>query len=360
MCPATANFRPRHLRTSVCRSYATTRSDRPTSSSLLSQTLDDRHHATHRQEYVGPFQLGLIPPTSRDGKKLKKWSELSTAGKVARTTARTTNLAVILAGAGFSAVLIYALTSELFSKNSPTVLYGQACEKLRASPQLARVLEGPLVFHNNPPSAIRPRHRNHHVSSQLVVDPHGREHMLLHFYVQGRTPGSAPPADAESNSYIGSAVDWTKETASRLSDTTLDEFVEGLKARTERAKHAAKDLFKFLSGESLPQAPVPQPIKQEVKHEEPKGWTSSFTGLFSGLRGVSRGASDGKGDAPDLHGQTEGEAHADLVMDDQGYFQFRYLFVDVPNSQNWNSKRIFIERANGVRDNEPLISWRHS
>lgn len=54
--------------------------------------------------------------------------------KVARTTARTTNLAVILVGAGLSAVLIYALTSELFSKNSATVLYGQACEKVKASP----------------------------------------------------------------------------------------------------------------------------------------------------------------------------------------------------------------------------------
>ena len=59
------------------------------------------------------------------------------ANEVARTTARTTNLAVILVGAGLSAVLIYALTSELFSKNSATVLYGQACEKVKASPAVS-------------------------------------------------------------------------------------------------------------------------------------------------------------------------------------------------------------------------------
>jgi len=50
-----------------------------------------------------------------------------------RTTARTTNLGVILLGAGLSALLIYSLTSELFSKNSPTVLYGDACERIKQS-----------------------------------------------------------------------------------------------------------------------------------------------------------------------------------------------------------------------------------
>ena len=54
---------------------------------------------------------------------------------VVRTTARTSNLLVILAGAGFSIVLIYALTSELFSPNSPTVLYDKACKLIKASPQ---------------------------------------------------------------------------------------------------------------------------------------------------------------------------------------------------------------------------------
>ena len=51
----------------------------------------------------------------------------------ARATARTTNLLVIIFGAGFSAMLVYALTSELFSKNSPTVLHGQACELIKSS-----------------------------------------------------------------------------------------------------------------------------------------------------------------------------------------------------------------------------------
>ena len=53
-----------------------------------------------------------------------------------RATARTTNLTVILFGAGLTTVLIYALTSELFSRNSPTVLYNEACERIKSSPRV--------------------------------------------------------------------------------------------------------------------------------------------------------------------------------------------------------------------------------
>jgi TIM21 len=53
-----------------------------------------------------------------------------------RATARTTNLTVILLGAGLTTVLVYALTSELFSRNSPTVLYNEACEHITSSPRV--------------------------------------------------------------------------------------------------------------------------------------------------------------------------------------------------------------------------------
>ena len=65
------------------------------------------------------------------------WIGVRVRCTVMRTTARTTNLAVILAGAGLSIVLIYALTSELFSRNSPTVLYNKACELIKSSPQVS-------------------------------------------------------------------------------------------------------------------------------------------------------------------------------------------------------------------------------
>jgi import inner membrane translocase subunit TIM21 len=139
-----------------CSRHFATHRDTPTyaqpgvsSSSLLSQALDQRQR-TRREESVGPFQLGLSQPSFGEG-TTRKWSELSPKGKgqslnfvsvsrelsnvisAMRATARTTNLTVILFGAGLTTVLVYALTSELFSRNSPTVLYNEACERIKAS-----------------------------------------------------------------------------------------------------------------------------------------------------------------------------------------------------------------------------------
>lgn len=133
------------------RNYATHRD--ALDPSLLSQSLDTKQGPA--RESVGPFKLGLSQTQLAQQPKVKKWSELSTTGKgvficfecclysadrftvlVQRTTERTTNLTVILLGAGLSAVLIYCLTSELFSKNSPTVLHNDACDRINASPQV--------------------------------------------------------------------------------------------------------------------------------------------------------------------------------------------------------------------------------
>ena len=72
--------RSRCVHHTACRSYAT-RNDRVAASSLLSSALQQKQRENRGEDYVGPFQLGLIPPTPRGGGNTKKWSELSTAGK---------------------------------------------------------------------------------------------------------------------------------------------------------------------------------------------------------------------------------------------------------------------------------------
>jgi hypothetical protein len=54
-------------------------------------------------------------------------------GLVWRTTQQTGNLAVIVVGGGLFVLLTFALTTELFATNSPSVLYSQAVDKIRAS-----------------------------------------------------------------------------------------------------------------------------------------------------------------------------------------------------------------------------------
>jgi import inner membrane translocase subunit TIM21 len=92
---------------------------------------------------VGPFPMGN---GGRD-KTWKKWRDLNIAGKrestaavsleltrqVGRTTRQTGNLTVVILGGGLFVVLTIALTTELFAKNSPSVLYSQAVDMIRES-----------------------------------------------------------------------------------------------------------------------------------------------------------------------------------------------------------------------------------
>ncbi|KAJ7129975.1 TIM21-domain-containing protein [Mycena crocata] len=311
--------------------------------SLLSQSLD-----RNTRQDKGPFQLGLgLGQTPvQTGEKVPKWSELSTAGKVKRTTARTTNLTVILIGAGLSSVLIYCLTSELFSKNSPSVLYDDACDRIKASPRLAKLLEGPPRFHLDPPAAVRPRHRNRHVSSSIRVDATGREHMFLNFYIQ-----SQPKKPSFSESISG----WTQDKLSLLAEISLDDFMGWTRETALVAWDRSKEAFKFLSGAP----PLPPPTdtwstdaRDAERKDEGRG---GFMGMFSSLRG--RGTSVESRPETDGRVFTEGEVHANFVKNNQGNFVLRYIIVDLPNSRARNSVRVFVERAAGVRDNEPVMRW---
>ncbi|KAJ7693703.1 TIM21-domain-containing protein [Mycena rosella] len=312
-------------------------------SSLLSQSLDQ-----NSKQDKGPFQLGLGlgQPAVQTGEKIPKWSELSTAGKVKRTTARTTNLTVILVGAGLSAVLIYCLTSELFSKNSPSVLYDDACERIKASPRLAKYLDGPPRFHLDPPAAARPRHRNRHVSSSIRVDTSGREHMFLNFYIQ-----TEPPKASFAESLSG----WTQDKFSFLTEMTLDD----LKARAQESASVAwdrsKEAFKFLSGAPSPPSPTdawPADARDADRKTETRG---GFMGMFSSLRGPRTSVES----RPEVDGRvfSEGEVHVNFVKNNEGNFIPRYIIVDLPNSRARNSVRVFVERAAGVRDSEPVMRW---
>lgn len=176
--------------------------------------------------------------------------------------------------------------------------------------------------------------------------------MLLHFFVQARPPGSGAYAD-DDVSYLHRASAWATRAVSSISDMTMDEFLEKAKTHAQGALDSTKELFRFLSGDPLQRVQAEQPVKEEVKQgKEEKGWTTGFTGLFSGLRGTTQGSTESK-EAPDGSTYNEGEVHADLALvrkpasalalawatlmvlqDDDGYYKFRYLFVDVPSKSS--------------------------
>lgn len=333
---------------------------RDTTHHSLSQSLDTRRSEVNPRDTVGPFTLG-VPPTVSNGKKVPKWSELNTTGKVIRTTARTTNLGVILLGAGLSTLLIYSLTSELFSKNSPTVLYGDACEKIKTSLKVARYLHAPLTFHNNPPSAIRPRHRNRHVTSQIFVDSYGNEHMIMTFYVKGSPPSSMSPIDA---SYLESVANHGQEIWNSLSGSSLQDSVDWMRYTTEDLWNRARDAFKYVSGTPISSSPTNSSFQEEQQRQATKGASQpdersvwNFAGIFKSLRGSKSGGGSEDVYTEDGRLFTEGEVHADLVRNSEGYFTFRYLLIDIPSTRDRNPLRVFVERGSGVRENEPVMRW---
>ncbi|CAK5265256.1 unnamed protein product [Mycena citricolor] len=334
------------------RNYSTHKTSSAARPSILSQSLDQNSSSQDK----GPFQLGLGlgQPARSAEKPPPKWSELSTAGKVSvvkRTTARTTNLTVIVVGAGLSAVLIYCLTSELFSKNSPSVLYDDACERIKSSPRLAKHLDGVPRFHVDPPIAgVRPRHRNRHVNSAIRVDATGREHMFLNFYLQ---------AEPQKPSFSESLSIWAEDKLSRVPEMNAEEILSAGQDWAVRVWDRCKDAFKFLSGTESPLTPSSNiwtvENKAEKTDDQPSG---GFMGMFSSLR-----RSRGGGTEPVLQQKTdtrtfnEGEVHVNFVKNNHDEFVLRYIIVELPNSRSRNPLRVFVERTPGVRDNEPVLRW---
>ena len=152
--------------------------------------------------------------------------------------------------------------------------------------------------------------------------------MFLHFYIQGSQPGTKD-ADA-SEGYLDSMIHWTGDGFSRLSDMSFDDVVNGVRARAAGVAESSKALLRFLSGEPTPAPSANQPPAREpapAEKEPSRVW--SFAGLFSGIKGKRSG--DGLYMA-DGRVFLEGEAHAELVRNDQGYFDFKDLIVEIPSA----------------------------
>jgi len=171
-------------------------------------------------------------------------------------------------------------------------------------------MNGPLAFHNNPPLDHRPRHRNRHVTSQVMVDVYGNEHMILTFYVQGKPEGWTQPQSELS--LVEKANEWAEEKYEKVSNLTLDESLEWSKDKAEAALEKLRDLFRYLSGMEKQIMPSLPPAPQGAANTQKKDdrWTWDIAGMFSSLRGSKR-----IGDVVKSRGQTftDGEVHADLI-----------------------------------------------
>jgi import inner membrane translocase subunit TIM21 len=171
--------------------------------------------------------------------------------------------------------------------------------------------------------------------------------MLLNFYVRGSPAASQPTEDKDGQraSYAESLASLTFEDVKEKMSPFID---------------SARTTFKYLRGDTVPSTIPPaatakEKSKDQERTEERSWW--DLTGVFSGLRG--RKSHDGNIHAAGI-AWTEGEVHADLVRNDEGYFVFRYLLIDIPDSESRKPIRVFVERAPGVRENEPIMRFHSS
>ncbi|GJJ13263.1 hypothetical protein Clacol_007514 [Clathrus columnatus] len=288
---------------------------------------------------------------------------------VARTAMRTTNLIIIVLGAGFSGLLFYALASELFAKNSPTVLYNDVCERIKASPVVTSHLYPPLVFHTHPPLTHRPRHRARHVNSMLTTDATGREHLFLNFYIEGSDPFTAASSE-ESSSKMFEKVQNLFGSISSLFELTADELVASAQRTRDKLWTNGRAAFAYLVGEpasSLNPPPSPSPSSNSrvgtvSSSTPPSPW--SLSSIFTRLTG-KRSPKSVNSSLPYTERKywKSGEVHVDLVKvsesasDEAGRFIVRYIIVNLPDSNNRNPVRLYVERMPDVPDNEGVIRW---
>lgn len=178
------------------------------------------------------------------------------------------------------------------------------------------------------------------------------------FYIQGRPEGATPlPSEI---GYYEAFSHWMQEKLSQLPELSLDEAIAWTKDQAECVWERSKQTFKYLSGAPVAAPPLPDSAEQENKAEkleENKGW--NFAGMFSSLKG-SRGNSDPLAKV-DSRSFTEGEVHADLVrvsttaslnpfhalkvcQNNDGYFVFRYLLVDIPSESICRARELFLKQ----------------
>ncbi|WVR03816.1 hypothetical protein IAU60_000812 [Kwoniella sp. DSM 27419] len=306
-----------HLATLGTRSYAThkTTAHSPSSSDATADFLKNPSSTARRAtaqgpESVGPFPLGV--GASGRSKVWKTWSELGLGGKLVRTTQQTGNLTVILVGGALFVVLTLSLTTELFAKNSPSVLYSQAVDMIRASDALNPHLLPPLKFTHSPHSSA-PVRGSAPIPHTFVKHPtSGRDHMLLTFWVHGR--GKDEPEQ----------LGWLKNSWRTVEGYGRQGLVMAglLEEHTETGPDGSTN--------AVPVASAAQPPAAAPQQGTVGRW---FGGLTSSLRSSS--APGGKASTrglPPPGTYKIGEVRAEYVKNASGQFTLLSLFVDIPSS----------------------------
>lgn len=279
----------------------------------------------------------------------KKWGDLSGGQKAARVTVNTSRLFVITFGATLTFVIGYALFSELFAQNSPTVIYNEACKLIEKSDKVHAHLLEPYRFQTsltdfrsdysplNPPS--HPHRPSQTVHSTRYMDPRtGHEMMVLHFFVQSRDKDEPLGYWQYARSSIITGGCWLKMKA-----------IEGGMFVYEWWKEQTSEEPIIRRPEAAPLEPTPpapaEPWWITRKLRSFVHGVGTLVGQTSDAVGMS--SLDFAGTKPVPGTWTDGEVHIELAKDDNGVFQYKHFSIDIPSSHSPLRRRVYLDRRHG-------------
>ncbi|KDN44686.1 hypothetical protein K437DRAFT_236366 [Tilletiaria anomala UBC 951] len=327
---------------------------------------------------VGPISLGMMGDTAStmpgrpsrldtwtgDG---KEWKDLSGGQKVARTTIFSGRLVFVTGGVALTLVLAYALATELLARNSPTVVYGDACKLVENNPEVKQHLLPPFTFHTSyatfaPSDSITSplpsrRHRNRTVSAAVMRDSRtGDDLMLVRFFVGARDKDKDLSLWQQTRQGVIDGTLWCRERAEILWEDLAERWNEsGAAGHTPDEQLARRGGWALLSGtvDKEGQGTLNYANAKLSSNDKPSGGIVASTGrALSGFLGSFVGLTRGQGDAVRTAASAKhepgtwssGEVHGELHKDENGVFQFKRLFIDIPSSSSVVRKRVWIVR----------------
>eukprot|EP00127_Corallochytrium_limacisporum_P004209 Clim_evm154s157 gene=Clim_evmTU154s157 len=151
-------------------------------------TASRRMYATHKDGQAAPKQSLSRYPTKQ------QTTAVGTARKVVETSKDVAYTGVILAGLAFVGIIMYTVTSELFSSDSRNSIYQDALKKCKDSTELMETLGSGVKAFGEETRRGRRRHVRH---QEFWVGE--RQFMRLHFYVQGERDRGTVHVDMEKN-----------------------------------------------------------------------------------------------------------------------------------------------------------------
>ncbi|XP_012226233.2 mitochondrial import inner membrane translocase subunit Tim21-like isoform X1 [Linepithema humile] len=132
--------------------------------------------------------------TKVDSNETNNKIQIGTAEVVKENLKSAGYLGVIIGGIGITALIFYALFSELFSSKSPYAVYSQARLRCIEHPKVMDILGAPVKAYGDETRRGRRRHISH-----MYYIKQGIKYMKIQFYVEGTRRRGTVYAEVKEN-----------------------------------------------------------------------------------------------------------------------------------------------------------------